>query len=161
MIVTLLIAQYVFPLSDVHPWGRINDERMALVQCTMLQIKFVLCCSMNIRPQDFPWALVNPLVARDVQPNRPLLLAQYGYIPNKKKGRIDKTAQYLSKSTNITTNIAMLSKEGVRRCSISLHFVLETSRHTRVSAPNPCAQRIIFDGKYSTCDMFAVVVWSQ
>ena len=116
---------------------------------------------MYIRPQDFPWALVNPLVARDVQPNRPLLLAQYGYIPNKKKGWIDKTAQYLSKSTNITTNIAMLSKEGVRRCSISLHFVLETSRRTPVSAPNPCAQRTIFDGKYSTCDMFAVVVWSQ
>ena len=106
---------------------------------------------MYIQPQDFPWALVNPLVARDVQPNRPLLLAQYGYIPNKKKGRIDKTAQYLSNSTNITTNIAMLSKEGVHRCSISLHFVQETSRHTRVSAPNPCALSLIANTARVTC----------
>ena len=64
---------------------------------------------MYIRPQDFPWALVNPLVARDVQPNRPLLLAQYGFIPNKKKERIDKTAQYLSKSTNIATNVVKVA----------------------------------------------------
>ena len=62
------------------------------------------------------------------QPNTSLLLTVYGYIPNKKEER------------EVSVQIFP-------------HFVLESSA-TRHTCIRPC---IIFDGKYCTCDMFAVV----